>query len=95
MMFIEREHIAELCYRVDLQIRELNSKVSSMIERSGFSCELIFSPILISGLATWSKDIAVGRRILDLVMGRGFGVLYKVVAGVAAMSEQKLSKLKN
>jgi len=95
MMFIEREHIAELCYRVDAQIKELNQKVSAMIEHSGFTCELIFSPILISGLATWSKSITVGRRILDLVMGRGFGILYKVVAGVAAMSERQLSKLKN
>lgn len=50
---------------------------------------------MISGLSTWSKNLLVGRRIIDLLMGRGFSVLYKVIAGVTLMSEERLLRLKN
>lgn len=87
VMFIERQYIAEICFRIDEQIKINNERVWNIIQESGFTCEIIFGPILISGLSTWSKKMEVCRRIMDLFICRGFSILYKVVAGIAAMSE--------
>jgi hypothetical protein len=95
VMFIEREYIAELCFRIDEQIKQLNERVWTLIQDSGFSCEIIFGPILLAGLSTWSKKMEVCKRIMDLFICRGFSVMYRVVAGVAAMSEEQLARLRS
>lgn len=57
MMLIEKGHIAELCFKLDQKIEQLNPKVSDIIHESGFSCDVIFGPLLISGLSTWSSKM--------------------------------------
>ncbi len=37
-MFIEREYIAEICFRIEEKIKEMNMNVWRMIEESGFTC---------------------------------------------------------
>ena len=66
-----------------------------MIQESGFTCEIIFGPLLISGLLTWSNQLPIKQRIFDITILRGVETLYNVVAGVAAMSESELAKMKN
>ncbi len=68
--------------------------VWKIIEGSGFTCEIIFGSILFAGLATWSKNLEVSRRIMDVLLCRGFSVLYKIVAGVAVMSEEQMKNLR-
>lgn len=65
----------------------MNMNVWKIIEGSGFTCEIIFGSILFAGLATWSKHLEVSRRIMDILLVKGFSILYKIVAGVAIMSE--------
>lgn len=39
--------------------------------------------------------MTVSRRIMDLFISHGFGILWRVVAGVAAMGEEQVTKLRN
>lgn len=48
-----------------------------------------------SSLLTWSSNFEIKKRIIDLILCRGMEVLYKIVAGIAAMSETELRKYKD
>lgn len=38
VMLIEREYMAELCFRIDERIKELSERVWKVIQESGFTC---------------------------------------------------------
>jgi hypothetical protein len=66
-----------------------------MINNSGFTCELIFGSLMLSGLLNWTKSVEVKQRLLDFIMCRGLDLAFEIVAGVAASSEDELSKVSN
>jgi uncharacterized protein YneF (UPF0154 family) len=66
-----------------------------LIQASGFTCEIIFNSPLLSALTSSEINHQLHRRIMDVLIVKGFPILPNIIAAMTCKAEQKLSRLKN